>query len=258
MSTHKALLTGVLIAASAGIIGLSPTPAQACDETPLAGAVCWMAGTYCPGSYYLPADGRVVAISEYEALYSLFGVAYGGDGKTTFGLPDLRGRAIAGTGRPNPATSNSPVTLALGQKLGAEAITLNQAMMATHTHAATFTGQGSTVTIQPKIQVVATSPSPGTSLAPSASTPYLAGIPGSGVLSKKMWVAGLGTSTANVGGATLTVTATPAASGGITVTNSMAGGNGTNTPSAVPTISPELVMTACVAVNGIYPVKPNN
>lgn len=57
--------------------------------------VFWVAANFCPrGS--LPADGRLLQISSNNALFSLLGTNYGGDGRTTFGLPDLRGRSAAG------------------------------------------------------------------------------------------------------------------------------------------------------------------
>lgn len=253
MSTHKVLFAGALIAASVGILGFSASPAQACDSSPYMGTVCWMAGTYCPEGTYLPADGRLVAINDYQALFSLYAVTYGGDGRVNFALPDLRGRAIVGTGQPRPITPSSPYSPALGNKVGNEQITLTQSMLPTHTHQATFTGQSSSVNIQPKIQVVATTPTPATSLAPSTDTPYLAGIVPIGMSAKKMWAPSAGTTPVNVGvGATLTVTATPALSGGNKVANSTEGGS-----YPVPTISPEVVMTACVAIKGTYPQRNN-
>jgi microcystin-dependent protein len=53
---------------------------------------------YCPAGT-LPAEGQILAISSNTALFSLLGTAYGGNGSTTFGLPDLRGRAPIGVGQ---------------------------------------------------------------------------------------------------------------------------------------------------------------
>ena len=44
--------------------------------------------------YWAPCDGRLLSINEYQALYALLGTKFGGDGTTTFGLPDLRNAAI--------------------------------------------------------------------------------------------------------------------------------------------------------------------
>lgn len=101
------------------VLCLATGPASACGPEPYIGQVCTFAFDYCPRGY-LPADGRVVSISQNTALFSLLGVLYGGDGRTTFGLPDLRGRAVVGAGGASAQTS--PV--ALGQMRGQEAVSL--------------------------------------------------------------------------------------------------------------------------------------
>ncbi len=75
-------------------------------------------------------DGSLMQISSNTALFSLLGTAYGGDGKTTFGLPDLRGRVplAQGTGPGLPAYT-------LGQNGGSPTVTLTQANMPSHGHA---------------------------------------------------------------------------------------------------------------------------
>jgi microcystin-dependent protein len=78
------------------------------------------------------AHGQILAISSNTALFSLVGTLYGGDGRTTFGLPDTRGRSIIGTGT-GPGLS----TIFLGAKSGSETVTLSVANMPAHTHEAT-------------------------------------------------------------------------------------------------------------------------
>ncbi|MCA9547414.1 MAG: tail fiber protein [Myxococcales bacterium] len=56
------------------------------------------APNFAPKSW-LPCDGRLLRIVDYQALYSLLGTTYGGDGMNTFGLPDLRGRVPLGAGQ---------------------------------------------------------------------------------------------------------------------------------------------------------------
>jgi microcystin-dependent protein len=80
------------------------------------GSVLAFAGNFAPAGY-LPADGRLLAIADYEVLFQLIGTTYGGDGQTNFALPDLRGRAIVGTGGGFPLGSvsgseNDQITLA--------------------------------------------------------------------------------------------------------------------------------------------------
>lgn len=74
-------------------------------------------------------DGSLLPISEYDALFALIGTTYGGDGQTTFGVPDLRGRLPIhqGTG---PGLS----TYVIGQKAGSETVTVLPTQMPAHTH----------------------------------------------------------------------------------------------------------------------------
>lgn len=83
-------------------------------------------------------DGRLLPIAQNEALFSLLGTVYGGDGRTTFALPDLRGRSPVGMGQ---GPGLSPVTL--GEQAGQENITLQQAQMPTHTHTLSVAGSAS-------------------------------------------------------------------------------------------------------------------
>lgn len=69
-------------------------------------------------------DGQILPINQNQSLYSLLGTTYGGDGRTTFALPDLRGRTPLHRGS----------EFGLGQKSGAETVTLTAAEMAAHTH----------------------------------------------------------------------------------------------------------------------------
>ena len=75
-------------------------------------------------------DGQLLAISSNSALFALLGTTYGGDGRTTFGLPDLRGRVALhqGTG---PGLSSRT----MGQRSGVENVTLNINQMPQHNHA---------------------------------------------------------------------------------------------------------------------------
>jgi microcystin-dependent protein len=88
------------------------------------------AGNYAPQGW-LFCDGRLVSISEYEILYTIIGTTYGGDGQTTFALPNLRGRVPVGVGT---GSGLSPVIS--GQTLGAEAVVLTQNNLPAHTHQA--------------------------------------------------------------------------------------------------------------------------
>ncbi|MCY0093640.1 phage tail protein [Hoeflea ulvae] len=76
--------------------------------------------------------GQILPISQNTALFSLIGTFYGGDGRTTFALPDLRGRAALSYGR-GPGLSDYQI----GQKEGTETVTLNTTEMPAHTHSLT-------------------------------------------------------------------------------------------------------------------------
>ncbi len=95
---------------------------------PFIGEIKMFAGTFAPRSY-AECDGQLLAISQNDALFSLFGTIYGGDGRQTFGLPDLRGRIPEhhGTG-PGLAPRN------LGARGGVESVTLTTNQLPTHRH----------------------------------------------------------------------------------------------------------------------------
>lgn len=75
-------------------------------------------------------DGQLLAISSNTALFSLLGTTFGGDGRTTFALPDLRGRSIVHIGH-GPGLS----TISWGEKGGSEQVYLSQMNMPSHSHA---------------------------------------------------------------------------------------------------------------------------
>jgi len=93
------------------------------------GEIRLFGGNFAPVNF-LPCDGRTVAISQYETLYSLIGITWGGDGVTTFGLPDLRGRAAIGQGSGPGLTPR-----VLAQTTGTETVALDGTMVPAHTHA---------------------------------------------------------------------------------------------------------------------------
>jgi microcystin-dependent protein len=95
------------------------------------GEIKMFAGNYAPENYSL-CDGQLVPISQNPDLYSLFGNTYGGDGVTTFGLPDLRGRIPVHQGQ-GPGLS----AYTLGEKIGVENVTLTTAHIPAHVHAVT-------------------------------------------------------------------------------------------------------------------------
>jgi len=88
----------------------------------------YWAGNYAPRSWAF-CDGQLMAISSNEALYSVIGTTYGGDGRATFGLPDMRGRASI-----HPGSGPGLTPRSLGQKLGSETNIYTLAQLAAHSH----------------------------------------------------------------------------------------------------------------------------
>lgn len=99
------------------------------------GTVTLIGGNFAPRAW-LPCDGRLLPIAEYDALFALLGTTYGGDGVSTFGLPDLQGRAAIGAGQ-----GRGLPNVVLGQKAGVNSETVTTGQLGAHTHPATFNAQ---------------------------------------------------------------------------------------------------------------------
>ncbi len=95
---------------------------------PFVGEIRMFAGGFAPRGWAF-CDGQLLAVSQNDALFSLLGTIYGGDGRTTFGLPDLRGRIPIHAGQ-GPGLSNRR----LGAKAGAEHVTLTVNQLPSHSH----------------------------------------------------------------------------------------------------------------------------
>lgn len=95
---------------------------------PFVGEIRMFAGEFPPSGWAL-CDGQILSVAQNEALFSLLGSSYGGDGQSTFGLPDLRGRIPIHYGS-GPGLS----TRSLGQKGGAENETISLAQLPSHEH----------------------------------------------------------------------------------------------------------------------------
>jgi microcystin-dependent protein len=112
-------------------------------STPYIGEIRMFAfGTRGAPNNWQACDGSLLPISEYDALFALIGTTYGGDGQTTFAVPDLRGRLPIhqGTG---PGLS----TYVIGQMSGTETVTVLPTQMPAHTHTlVATTGAASSLT----------------------------------------------------------------------------------------------------------------
>ncbi|SMH55355.1 phage tail protein [Mesorhizobium australicum] len=112
-----------------GALASTVDPRQAfADSSPYVGEVIIVPYNFCP-SGWAEANGGLLSISQNDVLFALYGTTFGGDGVSTFGLPDLRGRLPihAGTG---PGLS----TYVIGQMGGTESITLTVGNLPPHSH----------------------------------------------------------------------------------------------------------------------------
>lgn len=100
---------------------------------PLLGTIILFAGNFAPRGWAF-CHGQILPIAQNTALFSILGTTYGGDGRTTFALPDLRGRVPVGQGQ---GPGLSPIQL--GERGGSSTVTLTQAQMPAHVHTATST-----------------------------------------------------------------------------------------------------------------------
>lgn len=95
---------------------------------PFVGEIRMFAGNFAPRGWAF-CDGQLLAVSQNDALFSLLGTVYGGDGRTSFGLPDFRGRLPIHAGH-GPGLSERR----LGSKGGAEEVTLTVNQLPSHDH----------------------------------------------------------------------------------------------------------------------------
>lgn len=95
---------------------------------PYLGNISVFAGNFAPRAWMF-CQGQLLAISQYDALFALIGTTYGGDGQTTFALPDFRSRTAVHMGQ-GVGLSN----YVLGQASGSENVTLLSSQLPTHTH----------------------------------------------------------------------------------------------------------------------------
>lgn len=120
-----------ILSAGVGLLALQGalTPAVAQQEC-FIGEVKYWGGNFAPQNWAF-TDGQLLAVSQFDALFSILGTTYGGDGRTTFALPDLRGRVPIGTGAGPGLTE-----VRLGQVGGQQMTTMTAANMPSHTHTA--------------------------------------------------------------------------------------------------------------------------
>jgi microcystin-dependent protein len=279
--TFKFKLRPMFAIVLAGLATACWSPASyACSAEPLVASVCTMA--FNPGQrfqsmnqYYMLAAGQQLTLNQYAALYSLIGITYGGDGRTNFNLPDLRGKVIVGydprdTTRAVGATGGSATIKLTVAQLPQHAMTITNmpVNLATGTVTTTLSGLTGTANLS---GVVLTGPATGLTIKASSANGQATA--GGNFIGKSNGNAGniyssapTPDSTLNAGSIagnlSLTVnagTTAPVSIGGTaasTLTGSATASGTSNSIGAgadVPVMPPYVVMPYYIAYNGIYP-----
>jgi microcystin-dependent protein len=166
--------SAVLVAAS--LVGAhGSASAQATD--PYLGQIMCAAYNFTPRGW-APLNGQLLSIASNTALFALLGTMYGGDGKTTFALPDMRGRVMLHAGAGPGLTPRD-----VGESAGTETVTLTSGQLPAHTHTVTPQGSASDATLVSPANGVPATKSRTTLYAPGPGTvpmsPILSGSAGS-------------------------------------------------------------------------------
>lgn len=283
---HALTKSALSLMLAASLVGSATwsTDSHACANEPLIGAVCIMAtsGNWGSMSSYALAQGQQIQIMQYQALYSIIGTTWGGDGKTNFNLPNLSGRVAVGAGV--FSTPSGPVQYAPGQSGGAITTVLSPQQLPQHNHTligatvdiskmtatttlsglttttnlanVPFTSSSSSLSIK-ALNGAAASGNPTTSstlatLSSLGTKIYGTGTPdtvmqaGTVVGTVSGTLSGTAPGTVSGGAATTTLGGTASVSGSTAVAGSSA---------AVSLMQPYLVMSYYVALNGLYPMR---
>lgn len=186
---------------------------------------------------FVSCQGQSMPIAQHHALFSLLGTTFGGDGHSTFGVPDLRGRAPVHEGQ----VSGGGATHRRGDAYGRETLSLGQEHLPTHSHQASYSGGGSSsasLKAIPESSGNDTSPSDGQYLAASSGGPTAADIYRTKQPSDQ---------TVDLGGLDIS-------GGGFNPDNLKIENTGGG--QAFPTAAPRLALNFQLCMDGIYPPRP--
>lgn len=240
-------------------------------DAPFLGAIFIWAGVFAPRGYRF-CDGSLMQVQQNAALFAILGTQYGGNGRDTFGLPDLRGRFPIGVNGNNPQL---PIMNQPGQLGGLPSVSLTQANLPAHNHGATFAATSGPGTQDLTIPAVAGSGAI-TASASMAVTPGNAGtLPANGTNNYYLTGGKIGSN--NVGGFTTTAPSSGNTAGvtGVNVTVDSStyqpaipqhtvqipkfggtvtvGATGQNSPVAL--YSPYQVVNYIIAIEGLFPPR---
>lgn len=113
---------------------------------PFMGSIAMTAFSWAPVDW-AKCDGQSMQISQHGALFALLATKFGGNGRTSFNLPDLRGRVPIGTGPYSEPSTGFLFNFGHGWKGGVEDITITTATMPSHTHSVSCTDDNGTVPV---------------------------------------------------------------------------------------------------------------
>ncbi|PXW83900.1 microcystin-dependent protein [Nitrosomonas sp. Nm84] len=210
---------------------------------PFIGEINYVAFNFAPRGW-LPCNGQLLPINQYSAMFALLGVTYGGDGVSTFALPDMRGKVPVHQGQ-----SAGGSNFAMGQTAGSESITLTANQMPTHSHQVNATSISTSVV------------APGASATSTLKAVNAAGdtnTPGSGAIAMSPALTKIYSSTTapsvSMNQASIETTLSGVNVATTTVTTATAGPAGGSLPFSI--MQPYNTVNCIIAVEGIFPSRP--
>ena len=234
MNAYKLVKSAVVISALAASLVI-PSKAKACSVDPLIGSMCAFAGNFSIRNW-AKTEGQLLPISQNQALFSILGTNYGGDGRTTFALPDLRGRAAIGAGQ-GPGLQN----VRLGRPGGAETNTLSVINMPQHNHTSSSSISNTVDTSSSEATLRAIASGASTNI---PTNTILANSPG------RENIYSLGTPNVDMSSNAIELNIVATGTSDVTTTIGQTGGS-----QAFSIRSPYLAVTWLVALNGSYPSR---
>lgn len=215
---------------------------------PFVGQICLFGFNYAPQDW-VPCDGRLLQVAQYQALFALLGTIYGGDGRTTFGVPDLRGRMAISQGQ-GPGLSQRVI----GQMSGAETSLLTIQNMPAHNHA--FAGTATSAPVSLNVTGLTAATTVTVATGPTPTSPTVSGNLLADSAADPLYAAPSSTPKGALGGVSATTTLTGGtASGNVGLTPAgTIGATGNSTPFS--NMPPYLVLNYCIAYNGVFPPRP--
>jgi microcystin-dependent protein len=226
------------------------------------GEIRLFAFSFAPRGWLL-CQGQTLTISDNATLYSLLGTVYGGDGRSNFKLPDLRGRFATQWGQGPLANTRFGEPGGTGGQLvrtDASFTLTDPKQLPAHTHTATFTGTGGGAASPLKVQINVSKDIASTT---GGATPIAGGYIGqanSAALQKPaIYTAAASGGTTTLNDATAVASGGGGITGGTVAIDSIGAGEPVTIPLSFPVsaaMPPFLAMNYAICVNGIYPSRP--